>query len=135
MKKLICAVLALILIVGASAALADPKKIDGISDRKIKIHKAGLNPSADEMIEQMISPTTGRRLDEIVPQDGFAGVAVTGTYQPIMVQISNSYNGIGTMEDGSLYATAPVNGSFADVVYEACQTMGGYSSSAPSICR
>ena len=90
MKKLICAVLALTLIVGASAALAEPKKIDGISDRKIKIHKAGLNPSADEMIEQMISPTTGRRLDEIVPQDGFAGVAVTGTYQPIMVQISNS---------------------------------------------
>ena len=125
MKKLICAVLALTLIVGASAALAEPKKIDGISDRKIKIHKAGLNPSADEMIEQMISPTTGRRLDEIVPQDGFAGVAVTGTYQPIMVQISNSGNGVGYSEKGEVYAVAPVNASYADVVYEACQYRGG----------
>ena len=125
MKKLICAVLALTLIVGASAALAEPKKIDGISDRKIKIHKAGLNPSADEMIEQMISPTTGRRLDEIMPQDGFAGVAVTGTYQPIMVQISNSGNGVGYSEKGEVYAVAPVNASYADVVYEACQYRGG----------
>ena len=125
MKKLMALIFALVLVMSMNTAMAEQKAIDGLTLRKIEIHKAGLNPSADEMIAQGISPTTGRQLEKVKAPEGFLGAAVTGKYQPMMVQISNSYNGIGRMEDGSLYATAPVNGSYADVVYEACQAMGG----------
>lgn len=125
MKKLITLILALMLAMGMNTATAEKKEIDGLTPRKIEIHKAGLNPSADEMIAQGISPTTGRQLEKIKTPDGFLGTAVTGVYQPIMVQISNSNNGIGKDEEGNPYAVAPVNGSYADVVYEACQTMNG----------
>ena len=125
MKKLMILILALILAVSANAALAEMNVIDGLTPRGIEIHKADLNPSADEMIAQGISPTTGRPLSKIKVPEGFLNLAETRKYQPVMVQISNSYNGIGKKEDGSLYATAPVNGSYADVIYEACQVMGG----------
>ena len=125
MKKLFALILSFILILGAAASLADPKEIDGVSLRDIQINRAELNPPAEEMIAQGISPTTGRKLGSITCPEGFAGTAVTGTYQPMMVQISNANNGIGIGDDGSLYAIAPVNGSYADVVYEACQTNGG----------
>lgn len=126
MKKLTTVLIALVLVMSTAAASADgPKAIDGISPREIEIHKAGLNPSADEMIAQGISPTTGRKLNRISCPEGFSGTAVTNKYQPVMVQISNDRNGIGYTEDGKLYAVAPVNGSYADVVYEACQVMGG----------
>ncbi len=125
MKKLLSLVLALVLVCSITAVLAEPKAIDGLSDRKIKIHSAGLNPSAQEMIADMISPTTGRQLDEIEIPDGFMGVAVTGQYQPIMVQISNAANGIGVSSNGKYYMAAPVNGTYADVVYEAPQKRSG----------
>ena len=117
MKKLTIIILALALAASAAAALAEPTVIDGLTPRNIEIRKAGLNPSADEMIAQGISPTTGRKLDRISVPEGFAGTAKTRTYQPMMVQISNERNG--------RYPVAPVNGSYADVVYEACQGMGG----------
>ena len=125
MKKLTTLILALVLALNAAAALADPTQIDGLTPREIEIHKADLNPSAEEMIAQGISPTTGRRLDRIQVPDGFSGTVVTGVYQPIMVQTSNANNGIGLTEDGEPYMVAPVNGSYADVVYEACQQMNG----------
>ena len=95
MKKLTSLLLALVLLISVSAAAADPTEIDGLSERNIKINPAGLNPSAEEMFEEFISPTTGRTLDEIYVPDGFLGFAVTCEYQPIMVQISNAANGIG----------------------------------------
>lgn len=125
MKKAVCLVLALALACIAAAAAADPKKIDGLTPRDIRIESAGLNPDASEMIAQGYSPTTGRKLDSIKVREGSSGTAVTGVYQPIMMQISNSNNGIGIRSDGSLYAIAPVNGTCADVVYEACQKKGG----------
>ena len=125
MKKLISLALALVLALCTGAALADTTVVDGIAQRKIEIHKAELNPSADEMIAQGISPTTGRKLERISYPEGFSGTAVTKKYQPVMVQISNDRNGVGFTEDGKPYAVAPVNGSYADVVYEACQVMGG----------
>ena len=124
MKKLTSVLLALILILGTTSAMASPKEIDGLTPRDIKINPAGLNPSAEEMIAQGISPTTGRKLSSIKCPDTFAGVAVDGQYRPFMVQISNANNGVGTVK-GGLYAPAPVNGSYADVVYEACQRQGG----------
>ena len=120
MKKLLSMILAFILIFSMSAALAEPTVIDGLASRNIKINEAGLNPSADEMIGQMISPTTGRKLDEIEAPEGFVGTAVTGDYQPILVQISNAGGSVNVDSKGRP-TTAPVNANYADVVYEACQ--------------
>ena len=128
MKKLTSLFLALVLLISASAALADRDNatpVDGLTERKIKINRAGLNPSAEEMYEEMISPTTGRTLDEIEVPDGFLGFAVTGEYQPIMVQVSNAANGVGVSANGNLYLCAPVNGTYADIVYEAPQKRSG----------
>ncbi len=123
MKKLTSVLLVLFLILGMTSAMANPREIDGLTPRNITINPAGLNPSAEEMIAQGISPTTGRKLSSIKCPDTFAGAAVDGQYRPFMVQISNANNGVGTV--GGLYAPAPVNGSYADVVYEACQRQGG----------
>ena len=120
MKKLMSLIVALVLLFSMSAAMADPSAIDGLAKRQIKINEAGLNPSADEMISQMISPTTGRQLDSIEYPDGFVGTAVTGVYQPIMVQISNAGGGV-TSDSKGRPTTAPINAQYADVVYEACQ--------------
>ena len=120
MKKLLSMILAFILIFSMSAAIAEPTVIDGLASRNIKINEAGLNPSADEMIGQMISPTTGRKLDEIEAPEGFVGTAVTGDYQPILVQISNAGGSVNVDSKGRP-TTAPVNANYADVVYEACQ--------------
>ena len=125
MKKLITLILALALVLSTAAGLADPTQIDGITPREIEINKAELNPSAEDMIAQGISPTTGRTLANISCPDGFSGTVVTGVYQPIMVQISNSGNGIGIRDNGDPYLFAPVNASYADVVYEASQAMNG----------
>ena len=123
-KKLVSLFLVLALL-AAVPAFAEPTEIDGIADRGIKINRAGLNAPADEVISQGFSPTTGRALDEIDTPDGFLGTAVTGQYQPIMVQISNSGNGVGVTKSGKLYVVAPINGSYSDVVYEAPQKKGG----------
>ena len=124
MKKLTELFLVLALILCAAFAAAEPKAIDGVTPREIEVKPAGLNPSAEEMIAMDISPTTGRKLSGIQVPESFAGAAVTGKYTPFMVQISNANNGVGTVA-GGLYAPAPVNGSYADVVYEACQRKGG----------
>ena len=105
MKKLASIFLALFLILGTTSAMADPKEIDGLTPRNITINPAGLNPSAEEMIAQGISPTTGRKLSSIKCPDTFAGAAVDGQYRPFMVQISNANNGVGTVK-GGLYAPA-----------------------------
>lgn len=128
MKKALSLVLALALLLCAVAAVAEPTAIDGKADRGITINTAGLNEA-----EPGVSPTTGRKLDEIACPDGFLGMAVTGVYQPFMVQISNSNNGVGTYsgtgsKSGQPYRLAPVNGTYADVVYEAVQKRGGSES-------
>ena len=125
MKKALSLVLALALILCAASAAAEPKSLDNLSPRGIKIQSAGLNETIPG-----ISPTTGRKLNEVEYKDGFLGLAVTGQYQPFMVQISNANNGIGIYtgdgdKGGLPYRTAPVNGGYADVVYEALQKKNG----------
>ena len=125
MKRVLSLVLVLALTIGlVSAAAADPVKIKGTENRKITINPAGLNESPEEMIAQGISPTTGRNLGEINVREGALGVAVTGQYQPIMVQVCNSGNGLDT-EGKNPYRYSAVNGACADVVYEALQKRGG----------
>ena len=106
MKRLLCAVLALTMALSAGAALAEDglTRINPTEKRNITINEAGLN----EMIEG-VSPTTGLYLDELEAPDGFAGLAVTGRYLPMLVQIDNS--------DGGVNKTAPWGASYADIVY------------------
>ena len=120
LKKLISLVLAAVLLFAVTAAAAETKEVSFSGARDIQIKEAGLNPPADEMIAQGISPTTGRKLESIEVPEGFVGTAFTGIYQPIMVQISNAGGGVNTNKKGEP-ATAPINAKYADVVYEACQ--------------
>ena len=82
----------IVMVCALSAALADPVKIDGLTQRNIKINKAGENT-----VDTGISPTTGRSLADVSAEvkDGFLGMAVTGQYMPLMVQVTNSGSGIG----------------------------------------
>lgn len=125
MKKTLALVLALALLLGLTSALADGTQIDGLSERNITIHPAGLNDDADTCWQNGYSPTTGRPLMEIAVPNGFLGLAVTGEYQPILVQISNADNGLGSSSSIKNYRNAPINGIYADVVYEALQKKGG----------
>ena len=125
MKKTLSLILALAMLLSVTAAFAEGKPIDGATARNITIHPAGLNEDPNEMISQMISPTTGRNLMEIEVPAGYLGTAATGEYQPILVQTSNADNGLGSSSKIKLYRNAPVNGIYADVVYEAMQKKGG----------
>ena len=124
MKKILCFLLTLTLIMGAVSAFA-ATTIDGMTKRDITINPAGLNDDAATCVQNGYSPTTGRKLDEIEIPDGFLGLAVTGEYTPFMVQITNADNGIGITNSGKTYRNAPVNGIYADVVYEAMQKSNG----------
>ena len=120
MKKILGLVLTLALVLSAAAATADLTAINGTDERNITINKAGLNPPAEEMIALGISPTTGRKLDQVSYEEGFTGTAITKKYQPVMVQISNHKGGVETNSRGEP-STAPINMQYADVVYEALQ--------------
>lgn len=120
MKKTLSLILALVMLIAVTSAFAEGKEIDGLADRGITIHEAGLNE-----VDDLVSPTTGRNLMEIEVPNGFLGMAVTGEYQPIMVQVSNADNGLGSSASIKNYRNAPVNGIYADVVYEALQKKGG----------
>lgn len=126
MKRALCLVLALMLMLSAASALAERKAIDPNAKRIIKIKTAAPNPTAEEMINQGISPTTGRKLADLSPVDNFSGIVMTGKYRPVMVQVSNASNGFNDKDyDKDLYKCAPVNGQYADVVYECIQASGG----------
>ena len=105
MKRIICLVLAFVLTLSmATAAFADTT-IDATKKRRIKLKKV-----TENAVEEGISPTTGLTLADYDAPDGFAGLAVTGRYLPMMVQIDNS--------DGGVNEVAPWGASYADVVYE-----------------
>ncbi len=108
MKKLLGILLALCLL--GSFALADTV-LDPNEARNISINKAGPNP-----VQDGISPTTGRALSSINIYDGFTGLAVTGRYMPMLVQIDNAGGGVKTDEFGR---RQPWGAEFTDVIYEA----------------
>ena len=107
MKKIICLMITICLLLSAAAAAAEPIEIDGGEERNIQI-----NPAGENAVEEGISPTTGRNLEEVKAEapEGSAGLAVTGRYMPVMVQIQNLRKGI------DLYA--PLYGACADVIYQ-----------------
>ncbi len=120
MKKILSLFLTLVLVLSAAAATAELTAINGTDNRNIKINKAGLNPPAEEMAENLISPTTGRELDKIELPEYAVGLAFSMKYTPVMVQISNPDGGIKENSKGEP-STAPINMQYADVVYEALQ--------------
>ena len=90
MKKLVSLLLAMILVLSlVPAAVADQVMLNPDENRKIKLQKVGLNEA-----EEGVSPTTGLYLEDLEAPAGFAGLAVTGRYMPMLVQIDNTSGGI-----------------------------------------
>lgn len=105
MKKIVSLLLiAALLISLLPAAMADTV-LDPNEKRKIKLQKVTLNE-----VEEGISPTTGLPLEDLEAIEGFAGLAVTGRYMPMLVQIDNT--------DGGVDLRAPWGASYADIIYE-----------------
>lgn len=114
MKKIISLLLVIALVLAAAAALADGTVLDGSEERNIQI-----NPTGENDVPEGVSPTTGRNLAEVKEEapEGAVGLAVTGRYLPIIVQIVNT--------NGGLNSRAPLNGTNADVVYQTLLTKTG----------
>ena len=105
MKKIVSLLLiAALLISLLPAAMADTV-LDPNEKRKIKLQEVTLNEA-----EEGISPTTGLPLEDLEAIEGFAGLAVTGRYMPMLVQIDNT--------DGGVDLRAPWGASYADIIYE-----------------
>jgi hypothetical protein len=105
MKKLFCLLAVLALCLGSVPSLASTA-LNYAQDRGIVLSEAELNP-----VIPGESPTTGRRLTAITPGNrDFLGLAVTGRYQPMLVQIDNTDNGAGNR--------APWGAASADIIYE-----------------
>ncbi|MBQ6514979.1 MAG: DUF3048 C-terminal domain-containing protein [Clostridia bacterium] len=114
MKKFVILLMALMLL--NASALADTIMLNPEEDRGIQFTPADVND-----MEDGISPTTGRNLDEVAEEapDGAQGYAVIGRYMPILVQISNPEGGVGyNSKKEATYNRAPWGAQYADVVYE-----------------
>lgn len=106
MRKNWLALLLAVLLAAAGLESACAVTIDGSADRGIELKEVSLN----EMIDGE-SPTTGLPLSDRVPgNEDFAGLAVTGRYLPVLVQIDNSDNGSNWR--------SPWGASYSDVIYE-----------------
>ena len=117
MKKILSMLLCLLLVVSAATA---ETVLNGAEDRGIVIEK----PEDDHpWVEKGFSPTTGRVLSDVAkdaPTSGFAGLAITGRYMPMLVQIDNADGGIG-YDEATHEVTgtrAPWGAQYADVIYE-----------------
>lgn len=88
-----------------STALAEPTTLNPQEERGIVPVKEGLNE-----VPEGASPTTGRSLAHLYKPEGYAGLAVTGRYLPMLVQIGNDGGGIGDRSPWGL--------TYADIVYE-----------------
>lgn len=112
MNRVLCVILAVVIMLSVGAALAEEgmTRIDPNEVRNIKINEAGLNEAPEGY-----SPTTGLYLDDLEAPDGFAGLAVTGRYMPMLVQIDNSDGGVKNPDGLNV---SPWGASYADIVYE-----------------
>ncbi|MCH5285897.1 MAG: DUF3048 C-terminal domain-containing protein [Christensenellaceae bacterium] len=104
MKKLLCLMLIAAMLLTSAVALADTQ-INPQENRGITPQAA-----AENEVEEGISPTTGLTLSTLNVPEGFTGMAATGRYLPMMVQIGNDNGGVGSR--------APWGASYVDVVYE-----------------
>ena len=112
MKKFLSLMLCLGLLFSVAQAA---EVLNGGENRGITFDKADVNDRLDG-----VSPTTGRYLDEIredVPE-GFVGLAKTGRYLPVLVQIDNADGGIGYEGSKATGNRAPWGVQYSDVIYE-----------------
>ena len=105
MRKVMTAMLALMLAVGGIVPALAETFIDPKAERNITLQPVGLNEAAED-----VSPTTGRTLSALPKPEGFAGLAITGRYMPMLVQIGNDSGGVGDR--------APWGITYADIIYE-----------------
>ena len=105
MRKIMAAVLAMLLAIGMAAPALAKTAIDPTAPRGIELKEVG-----DNIAPEGVSPTTGRTLAVLPKLEGFAGLAVTGRYMPMLVQIGNDSGGVGDR--------APWGISYADIIYE-----------------
>lgn len=104
MKKILSALLMLMLLLSATAAYAKTLSPD-------EVRNITVQATESQAVAEGISPTTGRALSSYTDLPaGALGQAVTGRYAPVLVQIDNAAAGIGYR--------APWNASWADVMYE-----------------
>ncbi len=101
MRKLLVLLLVLLM---TPCALAETV-LDPLADREIAIIPAGENETPDG-----VSPTTGRVLGRIIAPAGSEGLAVSGRYLPMLVQIGN--------DNGGVDDRAPWGITYADILYE-----------------
>ena len=102
MKRVLLLALAMMLL--AAQASADVL-LNGTVDRGITPAAVGLNTVEDD-----VSPTTGRNLNEVEVPENASGLAASGCYTPFLVQIDNV--------DGGTGKNAPWGAKWADIVYE-----------------
>ena len=95
---LMCALVLLVTMLPAQAATT----IDGKGKRNVKVTEAGLN-----QVEEGVSPTTGLTLSDYDVPEGFTGLAATGRYMPMLVQIDNG--------DGGVRGMTPWDASYVDI--------------------
>ncbi len=105
MRKVIMAMLVLLLAMGIMAASGAETVIDPKAERGIALQMVGGNETPEG-----VSPTTGRTLADLPEPEGFAGLAITGRYMPMLVQIGNDSGGVGDR--------APWGIAYADILYE-----------------
>lgn len=114
MKKIISIFAALTMLLSIVPAAMAETTIDFQANRGISLQEVGLNETPEG-----VSPTTGLALDSYDVPDGFAGLAATGTYLPMLVQIDNY--------DGGTDDMAPWGASYADILYETPLHKDGYT--------
>ncbi len=105
MQKVMAAILTVLLLAGMLMSAEAQTVIDPTAERGIELQSVGLNE-----VPEGISPTTGRTLSRLPQFEGFAGLAVTGRYLPMLVQIGNDSGGVGER--------APWGVSYGDIFYE-----------------
>ena len=84
MKRAISLMMAFMLALGIGCAYGETT-VNPMEERNVLLSPAGENET-----EAGFSPTTGLELATLDIPDGFAGLAVTGRYTPMIVQIDNS---------------------------------------------
>lgn len=99
-------VMSLLLVTVSGLAASAYTEIDGKADRGITVQ-----PAADHDPIPGVSPTTGRLLADYQDlPDTYLGLAVTGQYLPMLVQIDNAGGGVDNLAQWGL--------QYADIIYE-----------------
>ncbi len=109
MKRVLLILMALMLLCGSAFAdtIVNPTENRGITATAVSVNL---------LDDPDISPTTGLRLSELEIPMGAAGLAVTGRYMPMLVQICNPVD--DQTRAAGTRNRAPWGVQYADIIYE-----------------